>query len=109
MESAGEEVGKRGEEGGGEAEGLEDGGEGGEEDEEGEEQGDLPGPGGLVEGGVVVFCEEGEKGSYGVGTGVWALGLDDVTAEGGEGDAEDAVEAKERAMFVYRISISILG
>ena len=64
----------------------------------------MPGPGGLVEGGVVVLCEEGEEGSHGVGTGVWALGLDDVTAEGGEGDGEDAVEAEERAIFVWGVS-----
>lgn len=95
MDGAGEEVGEGGKEGGGEAEGLEDGGEGCKEDEEGEEEGDLPGPGGLVEGGVVVFCEEGEKGSHGVRTRVWALRLDDVAAEGGEGDGEDAVEAEE--------------
>ena len=62
--------------------------------EEGEEERDLPGPGCLVYGRVVVFCQQGEESGDGVGT--CDVEAEDMPAEGRETDCEDAVEAEER-------------
>ena len=79
-------------------ESLHDGGEGGEEDDARQQEGDLPRPGGLVEGRVVVLREQGEDVVDGVGRREGFRGQL-VRGEGPSGECQrrrdDPVQAEE--------------